>query len=56
MSYDKQAWDIEQQILGICYNMESINWSDAWSMTHAQRERTIKFINKRIEEHNEQMK
>ena len=54
-SLNKNAWDIEQQILGICYSMPSITWSDAWTMSALQREAAIKYINRRVEEHNKAM-
>ena len=56
MSLHRNSWEIEQQIIGICYNMHNIPWSDAWMMSAQQRERVIKYINKRIEEQNNQMR
>jgi hypothetical protein len=52
-SLKRSAWDIEQQILGICYHMPSVTYENAWGMSSKERDTTIKYINKRIEAQNE---
>jgi len=52
-SLKRSAWELEQQILGICYHMSSVTYDNAWAMSAKERETTIKYINKRIEAQNE---
>ena len=42
--------EIEQQVIDICYHFPSITWGTGWDLDAKQRERLIKYINKKQEE------
>lgn len=49
---NKNVWEIEQQLYGICYHMNGVGWNDALSLSSTQRNDMIKYINKMIEQTN----
>lgn len=51
-SMNKNTWEIEQQLYGICYHMSGMGWNDALSLSATQRNDMIKYINKMIEKEN----